>query len=442
MKVFSSEPDFSKMPVGNDLLRDLTSGPAASPTPVDNPGVPPAFAQAFENLTSDGLRKMLEGETTQSNVSVREAMKNTAVKRCVSLISFAIGYLPLILKNAETKENAKNHSLFNVLRREPNNWQTAFNFKQYMQRNALVHGDAFALIVRSMGRIIRLVPLDPRAVEVIQNGDWSLTYRYTPVFKDGRQKPNMRPVDYPASQILHIYADTEDGITGVSTVKDAARAIALAKSLENSQLKLFKTGMLVGGAITHPNRLSKEAYENLADSMEKRYSGEENSGKFMLLEEGMTAQQFRNTAKDSQQIESRELQIEEIGRAFGVPRPFLGVDDTSWGSGVDVLGQLFVRYGLKPWFTAWEQAVERSCLMRDEKDTLSAMFDARPLLLGSIQEMGEFYSKALGAGGHQPWMDYEEVRDEFNMPKREVAPNPMTKTADEGGAPNEPETTS
>lgn len=442
MKIFASEPDFTKPPA-NDPIAQGVFNTAHTPEVAEVPGVPPVMAQVFKTLDSEGLRKMLAGDGSEepTAVSVRDAMKNTAVKRCVSLISYSIGYLPLLLKEAESKELAKAHPLFPVLRREPNNWQTAFNFRQYMQRNALVYGNAFALIVRSMGRVIRLVPLDPRAVEVKQNADWSLTYRYTPTFKDGRQKPGARTVEYTAREILHVYADTEDGISGVSIVEQAARAIALAKSLENSQAKLFKTGMMVGGALTHPGKLGPEALANLRDSLAAHYSGEENAGKWLTLEEGMTAEQFKNTAKDSQQIESRELQVEEIGRAFGVPRPFLGVDDTSWGSGIDVLGQLFVRYGLKPWFTAWEQAIERSCLVGEEKDTLAARFDPKPLLLGSIQEMGEFYSKALGAGGHQPWMDYEEVRDEFDMPRREVAPNPMTTNETTGGATNEPETT-
>lgn len=436
MKLFSDEPDFTKPVTPNAIASAVNEAANAGVRNVMTDGVSPEVAGVFASLDSEKLRKMIMGgDADDTAVSVKDAMRNTAVKRCVSLISYSIGYLPLLLKDQASKEDAVTHPLFPVLRREPNDWQTAFNFRQYMQRNALVYGDAFALIVRSMGRVIRLVPLDPRNVEVIQNGDWSVTYRYTPAVKNGHQ--NRAKVDYSARDILHVYADTEDGLRGVAVVKEAARAIALAKSLEKSQLSLFRTGMMVGGAIMHDKNLSPEALRNLQDSMQARYSGEGNAGKWLVLEEGMTAQQFTSTAKDSQQIESRELQIEEIGRAFGVPRPFLGVDDTSWGSGVDVLGQLFVRYTLKPWFTAWEQAIERSCLTGSEKTTLGARFDAKPLLLGSIQDMGDFYSKALGAGGHQPWMDYEEVRDEFGMPQRDVAPNPMTNK----GGTNEPENT-
>ncbi len=365
-----------------------------------------------------------------SGVTVSDAMCNTAVFRCVTLISYAIGMLPVHVIDKETKEKARDNSLFDVIHSRPNDWQTAFNFRQYMQRNALVHGNAYAMVVRSMGRVIRLVPLDPRAVEVRQKDDWSIEYRYA-VGKGGVRVINPR-------DMLHVYAESDNGYRGTSMVAVAARAIELARELEKSQTKFFQNGMLLGGMLAHPEQLSPEAYERLRESIWTEYSGSDNAGKWLIGEEGITPHQFKSSAKDSQQIESRELQIEEIARAFGVPRPFLGVDDTSWGSGIDVLGQIFVRYALNPWFTAWEQAMNRTCLSDDDVGRLETKFNAGALLRGSMADQSEFFAKGLGSGGHQPWMDYEEVRDMMDLPKKEIAPNALAQAT---GAENEPETT-
>ncbi|EFL91256.1 putative phage portal protein, partial [Candidatus Regiella insecticola LSR1] len=81
--------------------------------------------------------------------------------------------------------------------------------------------------------------------------------------------------------------------------------------------------------------------------------------------------------------------MEEVARAFGVPRPLLMMDDTSWGSGIETLGQFFVRYGLAPWFIAWEQAVSRCLLTREERRLYQADFDERELLRGSIKDQAE-----------------------------------------------------
>jgi HK97 family phage portal protein len=143
--------------------------------------------------------------------------------------------------------------------------------------------------------------------------------------------------------------------------------------------------------------------------MKERESAE-NAHRWLILEEGMDANPFSQTSKDSQHIETRQHQIEEIGRVFSVPLPHQMDDDTSWGSGIDVLGQFFVRYGLAPWFTAWEQAVRRDLLTDEEKDRYYAKFNDGALLRGSMKDQAEFFAKALGSGGHQPWMDVDEVR--------------------------------
>jgi hypothetical protein len=86
-----------------------------------------------------------------ATVTVETAMRNTSLFRAVSLISYAIGMLPLQLIDENTKEKASGHPLYRLLHREPNNWQTAFDFRSLMQLRALVKGNAYALIVRASG---------------------------------------------------------------------------------------------------------------------------------------------------------------------------------------------------------------------------------------------------------------------------------------------------
>lgn len=337
-----------------------------------------------------------------ANVTVATALKNPTVFRCVSLISYTIGMLPLhLFYDGDERQKATDHPLYDLLMVQPNDWQSAFDFKALMQMQALVDGDAFALIVRSMGRTIRLVPLPKGRVSVKQNDDWSVEYHYQP--SKGAKRI------FTAEEILHLRGLSDDGLRGLSLVRQSAEAIGLALQTEKAAARLFRNGMLVGGALKHKAKLSPEAYERLKMSMAERESAD-NAHKWLILEEDMEASPFSQTGKDSQHLETRQHQIEEIGRVFGVPRPLLMVDDTSWGSGIDVLGQFFVRYGLAPWFTAWEQAIRRSVLSAAEKKTLYVKFNEGALLRGSMKDQADFFAKALGSGGHQPWMDVDEVR--------------------------------
>jgi HK97 family phage portal protein len=403
----------------------------------DQEGVSGAKAMAGDSMSFSGLNDLAFYEfirsgataSTASGVSVspKTALKNTAVLRSVSLLSFSIGMLPLHLKDKATKKNA-DHAVHRLLHRKPNAWQTAYEFRSMMQQRALTEGDAFALKVRSGRRIIQLVPLANCKPE--QNADWSLSYTVTR--KDGGK------VTYSQDDILHLrYGLSEDGFTGLSLVKQAAEAIGLALSAERAAARMFSKGMIVGGVLKHKSTLSPEVFERLKASMQEA-EGAENAHKWKILEEDMDMVPFQAPGRDAQGLEQRQHQIEEIARVFGVPRPLLMMDETSWGSGIDVLGQFFVRYSLNPWFEAWQQAIERDLLTEAEADRYEAKFNAGGLLRGSMKDQAEFFAKGLGAGGHQPWLHPDEPREWMDLPQRDDLPMPMGA---QKGASNEPSKT-
>jgi len=400
---------------GNTEVRAM-AGESAAFSGFDDP--------AFYEFMRGGAGGMTE---SGANITAKTAMKNTTVLRCVSLIAFSIGMLPLHMQRKDDKSKATDHPLFRVLHRKPNAWQTAFEFRSLMQQRALVDGDAFAMIVRSGIRLTQLVPIAGDRVTVRQRDDWALEYDV--------DRGNRGPITLAQSDVFHLrYGLSDDGITGLSLVKQAAEAIGLAQQAEKSAARLFRNGMIVGGALKHPGKISPEAYERLRASMNDD-AGAENAHRWKILEEGMELQPSSQTNQQGQAIEQRKHQIEETARPFGVPRPLLGVDDTSWGSGIDVLGQFFVRYGLNPWFEAWQQAIERSLLTEKEADEYEIKFNAAALLRGSMKDQADFFAKGLGSGGHQPWLHPDEPRDWMDLPRRDDLPGPMGQ---QKGGPDEP----
>jgi HK97 family phage portal protein len=340
--------------------------------------------------------------------SVEQAMRHPAVLRAVELLSGSIGMLPLYVKRKRrdgSVEFATDTTLWRVLQHKPNGWQTPFQFKSLMQHWALVHGNAYAQIVRRAGsnEVLALNPIRPGRVTVEQRTDFSLEYR---VSRENRDQVVMR-----AGDILHLRGPSEDGITGLSRVQLAADVIATGSQARRAARRIFENGIMTGGALRHPGKLSPEAFERLRQSMQERLEGIENAGRWMILEEGMEAAPYASTAKDSQLVEMGAAGIDDIGRMFGIPRPLLGVDETSWGSGIEQLAILFVRFGLAPWFTAWEDALNLACIAERDWGTVYTDFDERELLRGSMKDQAEFFAKASGAGGHKPWMEPNEIRE-------------------------------
>lgn len=417
-----------------DLLNVLMapgSGQVAAANPV-RPQASGAEAMVVYGIDDPRMEEFLRGGLLTASgafVGIEQALKNPAVFRCIELISNAMGMLPLHLLRGDDVgniEKARDHPLFDILYGQPNKWQTAFEFKSQMQATALTQDKgAMAMIVWSRGRVQSLVPLDSERMTIQQNADWSVTYVY--------RRKSGATINLAPEEVFHLRGLTFDGLNGVSRVKKAAEAIGLALQAERATARLYRNGSFVDGVLEATGQLSDEAYARLRDSWNDRYSGADNAGKTPLLEEGTTYKPIGGSAKDAQAHEMRKLQVEEIARVFGVPRPLLMMDDTGWGTGIEQLSIGFVRYSLNPWFRAWTEAISRSLLTpADRAAGLYAKFNAGALLNGTLKDQGEFLARMTGAGGSRPVITPNEARGFLDLTRHEGGDdltNPMTQPA-------------
>lgn len=361
-------------------------------------------------------------------VSDRMAMRNSVFYRGTSLIAGSMGMLPLSMHRKlpdGTTEKASDLALHQVLKFQPNHYQTPSEFKSFMQLAALFDGNAYARIVRLNGEIQALVPFERGTVKKEVSGS---KFRFIHRPKSGRQE-TLGPDD-----VFHFRAPVSlDGVNGLGLLDIAADTIGLALTAEKAMSNLLRKGVMAGGAIQFPagSELGDVAYERLKQSMAEQYSGAENAGDWMLLEDGGEAKPFSGTARDTQLVELRKFEAEHGARFTGVPRPLLMFDETAWGTGIEQLGLYMVVYCLLPWFVIWEEAIWRM-LSRQQKQArdgtiLYAKFNERALLRGSMKDQAEFLARALGSGGGKPWISQNEARDTQDM-------NPH----DDGGALNAP----
>lgn len=359
-------------------------------------------------------------------------MRNMAVLRCVSLICGTVGMLPIsLIDSGPSKRVVKEHPGHRLLKVKPNPWQTPLEFKRQMQLSLCRHGNAYARVVRSLGRPIALIPLDAAAMDAELADNWKMAYRYS--------TPKRGQLELTQEDVFHIRDLSVDGVTGLSRMRLANEAICLAQAAERAAGRLFTTGNMAGGSVEVPNALSDTAYGRMRRSLDTEFAGAASMARWMILEEGAKANKFASTAKEAQQVESRNMQVEEIARLWGVPRPLLMMDDTSWGSGIEQLGIFFISYAMQEHLTNWEEAAARSLLSESELGEYQFKYNVRALMRGTLKDQAEFFAKALGAGGQAPWMTQNEIREVDDYPRVEDPEadrlrNPMTQK----GPTNEP----
>jgi HK97 family phage portal protein len=355
--------------------------------------------------------KGVDLDTGQSNsgiaVDEESALKISAVYACVKVISETVASLPLNLLKEESNgdsNKAKQHPLYTVLHDMPNAEMSSFTFREMLMTNLLLSGNAYALIKRDAhGHVVELYPLKAKNMVVERNATTGrIAYKYT---------AGAVTKTYTARQVFHIPAFSFDGIVGVSPITYAREAMGLALATEEFGARFFGNGARPGGVLEHPGVVKDP--ERLRDSWNKVYQGTKNSHKVAVLEEGMKYHEIGMSPEDSQFLQTRAFQLNEICRIFRVP-PHLVADLTrSTFSNIEHQSIDFVVHTITPWLVRWEQAIKRSCLSEQERTIYFAKYNVDGLLRGDFANRMKGYATARQNG----WMSANEIRGLEDMNK-------------------------
>lgn len=350
------------------------------------------------------------GQQSNSGVEVDEesSLRISAVYACVKVIAETIASLPLVLlkelSNGDN-EKAKQHPLYSVLHDSPNSEMTSFTFREMLMTNLLLWGNAYALIKRDAnGHVVELYPLKSKNM-VVERDAVTNTIKYTYTNNKGITKT------YKPKQVLHIPAFTFDGIVGVSPITYAREAMGLSLATEEFGARFFGNGARPGGVLEHPGVVKDP--EKLRDSWNKVYQGTQNSHKVAVLEEGMKYHEIGISPEDSQFLQTRAFQVNEICRIFRVPPHMIGDLSRSTFSNIEHQSIDFVVHTIRPWVARWEQAITRSLLNDEEKTIYYARFNVNGLMRGDFNSRMSGYAIARQNG----WMSANEIRALEDMNK-------------------------
>ncbi|MEG7524714.1 MAG: phage portal protein, partial [Chromatiales bacterium] len=167
--------------------------------------------------------------------------------------------------------------------------------------------------------------------------------------------------------------------------------------------------------LTTDGVLKQEQVDMIKDGIDELHRGVSQSHRPGILQGGLKVDQLTLSAEDAQLIATRQFQVADIARIYGVPAHMIGHTEktTSWGSGVEQLSIGFVKYTLQRHLVNYEQEINRKCL-RDRK--LFSKFNTAGLERGDIKTRNEAHRIALGRAGEPGWSTVNEVRKLEDMP--------------------------
>lgn len=301
------------------------------------------------------------------SVSETTALGLSAVYRSVSLIAGGIATLPLRTVQERNGITQRVPSWLDT----PGFGLTKFELIETTLLHLLLHGNAFlAHVYGGAGQLIAVNPIHPLAVGIDVDKQGNKTYRVS--LNDGTQQT------FNDHTMTHIRSLSLDGVRGLSPLTLARNgAFGTAIAADRTAAKLFGNGMLPSAIASFDEETTEEDAKAIKDGLNSRVAGVENAGQIALINRKVTITPWQLSPEDAQWIQSREFQIEEIARIYGVPATLIGLSDkqSSWGTGIREMHQAMARWTFMPWTTRIEQRL--SLLLPANR---KAEFDYRDLL--------------------------------------------------------------
>ena len=343
-------------------------------------------------------------------VTPSTAMQVSAFYACITLIAGAIASLPLAFfeRTDDGGRRRIKHDYWWLFNEQPSPLIPAAVFWEYIVGTKYLNGDGFAPMVRNRAGIVtEVLPISPLETEVERDRN---TLRYL-VNSEYLGRFGVHQDD-----MLHFHGFGFNGRRSISVIKHAARmAVGTQLAQDEFAARFFAQGAQPSVVIRYPGGAPAEMIEQLRQRWQERQAGLDNAHKPLVLTNNGDVKELTMSPEDAQLLESRRFGVEEIARAFGVPPFMIGSTEktTSWGSGVEQMGQGFVRFTLRRILKRFEQELNRK-LFRTSKYFCEFNVDA--LQQGDLKAQGEYFQKALGGAQGPAWMTPNEVRRLINEP--------------------------
>lgn len=359
-----------------------------------------------------GFWRGLLGRSKNSSgvrVTPETALTLPILQNCVTLLAESAAQLPCEIYEKQEggqRRAAVNHPAYDVLRYQPNPFQTPYERVELLQMSAGLRGNGYEFIERREdGNVKALWPLETPKVQVLKGPDLMPYYRIS-----GMADP------LPMRLVHHVRWVSHDGYVGLSPVELHAEAVGLAQAVRHYAGKSFANGASVSGVIERPKEVAaikdQNSIDKLVDQWGQKYGGIDNAKKVALLQEGMTFKPVSMNNVDAEIVSILKLSGADTARIYKIPLPMVNDLDGADYNTVEQLLIMFTVFGLLPWIKRHEQSMMRDFLLAEDRKSYFIEFNLSGLLRGDQKTRYEAYA----IGRQWGWLSVNDIRRLENMP--------------------------
>jgi HK97 family phage portal protein len=364
-----------------------------------------AIKNAYGDLAEERFFSEFVGRPNTTGVHVDEntALRCGAVFACVRVISQSVAALPWTVhsRQGEKRVEMTTHPAYWLLHAQANPETTAFSFRECMLACALTFGDGYAEIERDgADRPLWLWQLHPTSVSEERTDSGALYYRVRRA--DGNYE------NVPAADMFHVHGLSRNGVCGYNLINLMAQSIGLAIAMEEFGGAFFGNGASPSGVFeSEPGtNLTAEQIKEFREQLNTIHRGSKNARKTMIAPKGLKWSRTSIAPDEGQFNESRQQQVEEIARWFGVPLHKIGHLLRSTNNNIEHQSIEFVTDCLLPWITRLEQEANIKLIGRAAQGRVYTKMNVRGLLRGDVAAQ----ASAFALGRQWGWYSANDVR--------------------------------
>lgn len=366
------------------------------------------------DISPSDAEKLIEYAIDQGiNLNYDTAMKICALNNGVTLISETIASLPIHLYS-EDKKRVRRHvkdERCHLLNLENYKYSTSFNMKKKLVIDYLLHGNAYLDICKSKGKFESLINIENSDILVHSNNsinkrDLYYQYHYWGMTKEYHEVLNL------------VRNPRNDDITGIGVLQQGQSTLGTAKGLEEYSYSTVNNGFFAKGVIESEKILSKPTRDSLGDRIKNFFSGSKNSGKVLILDDGMKFKSLSLSPVDLELLKQKEFTINDIARLLNLPPAMIGGTGNSMTyTNVQDTQLQFLQTTIEPYLTIIENTFNKYLLTETEKlEGFYFEFDTINMLRSTPARQIEMLNRATNS---KQIMTVNEARNEINLPPLE-----------------------
>ena len=355
---------------------------------------------------------------------------------CLKTLAESVGKMPVYLMDKD-KRRITNHDTTYLLQVSPNSVQTPMQLFTYFEFCRNHFGNAYGYIQRHNGVIKKIIPLDPRRVQIwIELGGDFTSRNYQYFYFDERTGKNNK---YLPEEILHFksWVTKDNGIEGKSVREILSASFSGVKASSKFLDDLHQHGLIANAVVKFTGDLKRESQDKMLNEIERQ--ARDNNRRMITLPMGFDLQKLDLTLADSQFYELKKYSATQVAAAFGI-QPFQ-LNDLEKSSYANAAMQnlQFYTSTLLYILSCYEQEMNRKLLTREEiKSGLGFKFNVAIILRGDIEQQADIIQR-LSPNDARRWLDQPPIEGDAGdqyLINGSMTPLEMAGAAYKGGDKN------